>query len=399
MMWFWLSVAVMLGIALAFVITPLLVGRAEPKHSREELNVEIYRERLDELKRDHEARRIDSDQYAASRRELEHELLTDVDDAGSKRSFKSSHGRWRSVVVVSLLVPLVAGLGYWQLGAYDRLVSVPMAQANESPSVEEMVIRLKERLKERPEDSEGWRFLGRSYVVLERFAEAAEAYQRVYELDGERPETLTDLAEALSLKNGTSMVGRPQTLIDKVLEMEPEYPKALWLAGVGAFQGGEWQRSIDLWNRLIGQLEPGSEDAGLVNRAIVDARRQLGVSTDTGGESTAGITVRLEIARELKERVNPQDDVFLYASPEEELGPPAAVARFRVSDLPVTIVLDDDKAVIPTRKLSQYQRVSVGARISRSGTASQRKGDLSATATSVEVGKQELVQLLIDHEV
>lgn len=399
MMWFWLGVVAMLCIALAFVVVPLLRRGLDSTPHREAVNVAIHRERVEELKAERDAGRVEPEQYDAAKRELELELLRDVGGSVSSAPAHRPRRHWRSALAAVVLVPVLAGYGYSQLGAYGLIDGIPVAQAESAPSVEQMIARLKKRLKEQPDDSEGWRFLGRSYLVLERFGEAAEAYQRAYDLEGEHPELMTDLAEALSLVNGTSMAGRPKALIERTLELEPDLPKALWLAGVGAYQRGDWQQSIDHWTRLVGQLPPDSEDAGLVNRVIVDARRQLGVAPADVIAIGARITVRLEISRALKDRARPQDDVFLYASPEDDLGPPAAVARLRVSDLPTTIVLNDDKAVIPTRKLSHYKRVVVGARVARSGAASKRTGDLSANAESVEVGQQGMVTLVIDHEV
>ena len=65
-------------------------------------------------------------------------------------------------------------------------------------------------------------------------------------------------------------------------------------------------------------------------------------------------------------------------------------------DLPLMIVLDDRKSVMPTAKLSSAEVVDITARVSLSGQPAAQPGDLFATIEQVKVGSVEQpIQLLI----
>ncbi|QKK11208.1 MAG: tetratricopeptide repeat protein [Pseudomonadota bacterium] len=116
-----------------------------------------------------------------------------------------------------------------------------------------MVTRLAERMEKNPDDPTGWVMLGRSYLVMERYAEAVQAYAKAYALASDQPELLADYAEALSMAAGASMAGRPVELIREALRLDPENTKALWLAGIAAYQG-ERASAVAVWRRLASLL-------------------------------------------------------------------------------------------------------------------------------------------------
>ena len=65
---------------------------------------------------------------------------------------------------------------------------------------------------------------------------------------------------------------------------------------------------------------------------------------------------------------------------------PLAILKMRVGDLPLTFTLDDTMSMSPEMTLSKFPRVIVGARISRSGDAMPRSGDLVGQVGPVETG-------------
>jgi len=52
---------------------------------------------------------------------------------------------------------------------------------------------------------------------------------------------------------------------------------------------------------------------------------------------------------------------------------PLAVRRFRAAQLPATFVLDQSAAMSPEMTLAQYSEVTVGARISKSGSPGSKR--------------------------
>ena len=78
---------------------------------------------------------------------------------------------------------------------------------------------------------------------------------------------------------------------------------------------------------------------------------------------------------------------------------PVAVNRMRVADLPASVVLSDDQAMMPSRLLSKFKEVQVMARISKSGNAIAQSGDLSSDVQSIEVGATVAADLQINQVV
>ena len=120
-----------------------------------------------------------------------------------------------------------------------------------------MVARLVARLRENPDDVEGWKLLGRSYGVMGRFAEAADAYAKAAVRAPRDARLLADFADMLAMARGQSLQGEPEKLVMRALELEPENLKALALAGTAAFERGDYAAAAARWERMLAQVDAG----------------------------------------------------------------------------------------------------------------------------------------------
>ena len=71
-----------------------------------------------------------------------------------------------------------------------------------------------------------------------------------------------------------------------------------------------------------------------------------------------------------------------------------AVVRTTVDKLPYAFVLDDSMAMAPNAKLSGQAKVTVVARISKSGNALPQKGDIEGTSAPVAPGTSGLTVVM-----
>src|SRR5207253_10630405 len=78
-----------------------------------------------------------------------------------------------------------------------------------------MVDKLAQRLKQRPDDADGWILLAHSYQALERFAEAADAYAHADALVRNNPDLIADYADALAMAQGGKLAGQPARLVER----------------------------------------------------------------------------------------------------------------------------------------------------------------------------------------
>jgi cytochrome c-type biogenesis protein CcmH len=423
---FWSLAAVMVMIALLFILPALFRSRKPGTRGidRDTLNVEVIRSQLAELDADLQIGRLSQDQYAAARRDLEQELLSDLAGSGAGESGKTRSGQWAALVLIVAIPLLAAGL-YNQLGSREIIPLLAQMQANPPPhptsdsgsrlSVEEMVNQLAERMRSQPDDMKGWVMLARSYVVLKRYDAAVDAYRNILRLGGNSPELLADYADALAMSAGGRFTPETGELLQRALAAQPDNVKALWLAGHWKSQEGDPAAAIEYWQKAAALLPAEGEDAAVIGRQIAQARAQLGLPPQTvvqtaaaaaespvekpAAKAATAIQVSVSLDPQLAAQVKPDDTVFVFARAAQGPRMPLAIVRKQVRDLPLSVSLDDSLAMSPAMVLSKFSEVSVGARISRSGNAMPQSGDLQGSKSPVAVGKDQRVAITIDSRV
>lgn len=310
---------------------------------------------------------------------------------------------------LAAFVLVLAGIGYAWYGTPAALRGeVPQAaeagQPGHSAQMEQiaaMLGKLEERLKEQPDDAEGWSMLGRSYSVLGRYPEAVEAFKRVVALRAnDAPvlaQALADQADATAMAAGRRLAGEPEQLIERALQADPKNLKALALAGTIAFDKQDFARAARLWQGAVAAAEPGSELARNLEGGIAEAQARAGQPAAGASapiaSAAASVSGRVTLAAALQGRAAPQDTLFVFArAAGSSAGPraPLAILRKQVKDLPLPFTLDDSLAMSPALRLSSAKQVIVGARISKSGNPIAQPGDLQGLSPPVDVGARGL---------
>lgn len=262
------------------------------------------------------------------------------------------------------------------------------------------VTALKQRLTGHPDDAGAWTRLARAYQRLGRYAEASAAYARLTELKPADARAWADYADTLAAAGDKRLSGRPQKLIAKALALDPNQPKALWLAGTAAMEQNRPKQALQYWQRLRGVLPPGSHDSRVLDSNIREARSAAGeTAAPAAAGAAAAVTGTVRIDPKLAATVSPDDTVFIYARAVKGPPMPLAVLRKRVKDLPLQFRLTDAMAMLPSMKLSQFSQVRITARVSRTGNATAQPGDLTSASRQVQVGSGKGIRLTISKPV
>lgn len=381
---FLLIAALFAAIALAFVLPPLLrAARPEAQTARDEANALIYREQLAELRAERERGAMGEEPFQRAVRELERRIVAES-RASASAAAQGPHAL--TAVVVALAIPLVAGLGYWQLGApfaLDPGIAAKATEAMAQPSPDElrdMTEKLWDRLQKSPADPEGWALLGRSLAALGQHERAAQALSRAAQLLPNDANVLADYADALAVTRGRRLEGEPMQLVRRALAADPQHLKALALAGAGEYQAGNHAAAAAHWNKVLALLPPESEFARQLKESLAEAEQRA-----SGGPAAARAALRgtVSLDPKLAAAAAPGDIVFVIARPADGGRMPLAVARTTVSALPYRFALDDSMAMAPGLKLSEQAKVVVVARISKSGQPASQKGDLEGASQPV----------------
>ena len=396
---FWIAAALMLLLGYLMFV-PALRGRAPNAGlSRARLNLELHRQRQQELEAD-AASPTALDQLAA---ESERHLLGDLETVREPTRTSAQSGRTGLIIVLALL-PLLVGGGYFWLGRPDLVAQPPVPPPSQAQT-EEAIENLAQRLQQNPNDLEGWVLLGRSLLATEQADRAVQAFGFARKLAPESLDLQSYYAEALAEANQGSMQGQPLELVQSILQKNPQHKNALWMAGIAETQRGDFAAAVKLWRSLEAQLPPGStearEIAGFIAKAENEAGTQSGAPPSAPPAAPGGrhLQVRVELADELKSQAAPDDTVFIFARAAEGPPMPLAVVRKQVKDLPLEVGLDDSMSMMQGMNLSSFDRLVIGARVSKSGRPIPSPGDLEGLTNPVTPGPDARYEIRISRTI
>lgn len=393
MLWpLWAAALSLLLLALGGLLWPLLrEPRQAPVDEAARLR-ELYRAKRAEL--DDEMLADEARPQALD--ELQQALLHELDAARPAPAPRD--GPWQRrlpAALLSVALPVAALALYLRAG--DPGAVAALAQATPAPhtagndQVETAVVRLAEKLRANPDDLPGWVVLARSQETMERFDDAAQSFRQAIAAAGrvQAPADVVarlhaDLADTLASARGGDFAGPAQQAIESALQLDANQPKALALAGAAALRRDDMAAARGHWQRLLGLLPPGSD---LALRVESDLQR-LADGTAPAAAATApdALRLRVTIASAIAGSIPPQATVFVVVRPAGERVP-AAVLRLPVRELPADVVIDDRHAMSPDRPLSQFDAVTVQARISASGQALTQPGDWLSDALPARRGQ------------
>ena len=419
---FWLIASALTLCVIGLLLWPLHRGATVIVMEERESRLGVYRQQFAELDQDRKNGMLSDELYQQSRRELERRLL---DETGSTYTVPTL-GRWQAnsrlvATLLAIIIPIASVGLYWGLG--DPLAMIhPSVTAlsgqgnadNGHQTAEGMEVlseRLKQKLEQNPNDGVGWALLARSYVEMGRHSDAVTIYEKAMNLLPDDPQLLVDYADALGMLHSRKLAGKPELLIRRALELDPNHVKALMLAGTVAFDRKQFKQAGQYWERaranlpleaegevrqeLLSNINEAKELAGgkpVMVKSVGEAS-----SSTVSGEQAAAITGTVNLAPSLSGKANRMGTLFVFA--REVNGPPMPVSIVRTTkqDMPFTFRLDDSTSPMPSRKLSSAGLVVIVARLSKSGQAMPQSGDLEGMSQPVKPGANKIT-VVIDRE-
>lgn len=414
---FWIAATVFILFALVFVLYPVFFHRPRARIETDLRNQNLlaYRSRLKELEREHESGILDDESFEQLKEELAGAMLDDVPE--NQAPEKRVPGRRSAIVVVLLalvLLPVGTYLGYERWGSMDQVEQFIAMQemessgGNQAARMAELAEQLRSRLEQNPDNAEGWAMLGQTYMRIERYQSADEAYQRlasVVEGNAEAQATALGLAaQARFFASQGQMTPEVREVVKAAQALNPDEVNSLGLEGIYAFGQENYREAIDSWERIL-EVAPDHPQAASIREGVAEAYRRLGETPPTPQApervESEGVDLRISLAEDLKQQVDEDTTLFIFARPSGTSGgAPVAVARMTAGNLPADIRLDDNYAMSPQSAISGQDEVVVVARLSRSGSVNPQPGDLEGQvmADVTAPGQGQPVQLVIDKQ-
>lgn len=394
---FFVLAALLVVGALLLVVPPMLgVGeRARSRTARQrqaETVLLVLREQLADLEAEQAAGRVDAAEYRRTRAELEARALEEglaVEDGADARP--ASMG----AVLVALAIPALAVAFYLSLGEPDGLDPAKVAGAPEHALTQEQVVEMVEKLVDRLETETGdptaWLMLARSYAMLNDLPGAARAWARIGKNVPADPDILVDWADLLVAGRQGDFSGEPDRLIARALELDANNPKALALAGSGAFERGDFATAARHWEQVLQQVPPSEAIYATILQSVNEARSRVGMAPLASAASAApaqmpqqaapeegdslSVSGTVSLAPALAATIEPDQTVFVFVR-QPGGGAPVAALRFKAGDLPANFAFEGAQRMSSGPLPDQ---IVVAARLSRQGDATPQPGDLEST--------------------
>jgi cytochrome c-type biogenesis protein CcmH len=401
--------ALMIAAALAFVVVPLA------RNSR--TTTADTARRLRALEEAHASGLLDASEYATKRDALA--KSTPDATAPSRRS----RAAFVSLLGVALLLPLSALLLYRLVGTPDALdpanLAPPPQAEHSAADMDKAIAGLAAKLKQEPNDPQGWALLARAYQAMNRIDESRDALKQAHAHAPDDNDLAVEYAQAIALASPDHrLAGDARALLDDVLKKDPKNQRALWLAGIADYQDEKYPEAIATWKTLLPMLESDSDVARSVRNEIADAEARRdgreppapeqapdesataaanpGAPAGTASSTGPTLTVSVTLDPKLKDKLDGDATLFVFARAASGPPMPLAIQRLKASQLPLTVTLDDSMSMMPQMSLSKFPEVVVGARVSKSGNAMPQSGDLQTLSQPLASSRAEPIALTID---
>ncbi len=415
---FWAILIVMLLVAIALLVFPLLKVRNKSALAYKESNLKINDEKISELDLDLAEGRIDQAFYKSARQELDRELLIDIPEENQQTAAEhytkvaKRHPAW--ALLITVFVPMLALLLYLELGMHGASEESFLAEQDSQPvhqqqSVEEMAQKLEKHIEQNGGTVEEWIMLARAHKYLGEHELAAKAFGVALEKDKNNAQLMLESAEMMALDNNRVFNTEARNLVLAAYKLEPDNANVLWFIGVAEFQEGNHQQAIDHLTKLLPLARGDKDVAKSVISIVAKAREKLiaegkempelvdllgvealaseksVVTTDTVAKDSSSadssqiqatrLQVTVDIEESIKQKFNADDVVFIYAKAKQGPRMPLAAQRLTLAALPITVILDDSMAMVDGINISAFDQLVVSARITKSGSAIAKSGD------------------------
>jgi cytochrome c-type biogenesis protein CcmH len=310
--------------------------------------------------------------------------------------------------LIAIAPPGAAGLVYLQVGSPELTDPDTVAMLSAPPrfnaeQVSELITQVEARVRSNPDDGEAWLVLASARKFQGNHAGAVEAFERALRLNPPGARMLAEFAESLALLAQGSFVGRPLKLLEQAMSLDPDDAKAVALMGAAQFQIGNLSAARTLMGRLFDAL-PADQTEQRAAMAEVIKRIDDRIASEGSGASPspsaggAAIAGSVQLAPGLAAQASEARVLFITARAGSGPRIPYAALRIEGPQWPLEFRLDDSLAMDPSRKLSSAAEVVVEARLSRTGEALRRPGDLYGVSVPIRPGTGD-VRLIIDQVV
>ena len=287
-MFFWILVAIMTAAVAVVLLLPLLrrppVAAGDADH-----DVEVYRDQLDELKRDEATGLIGATEAELARAEVARRLIAASKAEATGRAMPAERRNRLAQAFVILLLPAIGLCLYVTTGRPD-LPAQPLAERLSNPGndISILIAKAENHLARNPDDGAGWDLLAPIYYRSGRVEDAANAFSQAIRLLGPTPERLDGYAETLIAQSNGIVTAEARARLQQSLTLKADNPRAEYYLALALEQEGKRADARAAFEAMVKEAPADAPWLPLVNRHIAGlAGGEGGVVAGTLGNPTA----------------------------------------------------------------------------------------------------------------
>ncbi len=394
---FWLITVVLVLIAAAIFVVPMLYGKTQDDiASRDELNKAFFKDRIDELEEETSEGLVSNQGELVS--ELQQSLLDDVPVHTDQQ--KTAVSTAMLIPGLILLVGVCYGM-YFSVGNLDkveswqqtvaqlpelskRLMDEQSADPLSDAEMNDLTLALRTRLHDNPNDATGWLLLGRIGMANRDADTAQGAMKRAYALEPGNPEVQLSYAQTLMLIGDPAKSDYARQLLRSVIKQDHTNIRAMSLLAFDSFERGDYPQAVSYWTmmkKMIGEDDPRAK---MLDRSIERAQAQITQASQQAATLTKTVSVKVELGSSVN--LPTQGLVIVSVHSADGAPMPVAARRMPLSQFPITLTLSDSDSMIPERLMSSLPNMIVKARIDTDGNVMTKKGDWYGQSNVISLG-------------
>lgn len=290
-MLFWIAAALLTIFACLSVLWPFIRGQREVE-SDAAFDLTVYRDQLDEVERDGARGLIAAVEADQARAEIGRRILK-ADAEAKLQDQKKTAVVWTRVVALAgiLSIPLVSWGVYSATGSPD-LPSQPLqarlAGEGGEGTIEGLVARAEENLRQNPEDGRGWDVLAPIYLRMNRPEESLTAYRNAIRLLGATAGRETGLGEALMAGSSGIISAEAQAAFERAYKLDEKGGPARFYLAMAKAQSNDLKGARSDWIAMLADLPPDSPSRSAAEQAIAQADQLLAVDNGSKDDTSRG---------------------------------------------------------------------------------------------------------------
>jgi cytochrome c-type biogenesis protein CcmH len=273
----WVIFAALTASVLYVLLRPLVNGGAD-EASRAAFDATVYRDQLTEVEADRERGLIGDADAEAARIEIARRLLAADAEARGDGNAEAKRSERLVALGLAVMLPLLA-LGVYLVYGSPRLPDQPLVARLQDPAASQdlqvLVAKVEARLREHPEEGEGWDAIAPVYMSWRRYTDAAEAFRRSVRLLGESPKRLTGYGHAIVLANNGVVTEDARKALERALVLDPNLIEPRLLLAIAKEQDGQFAAAAEAWRAMLATAPQDAPWRKLVEERLAQDEARL----------------------------------------------------------------------------------------------------------------------------